>query len=735
MPPRSLTIVCYHAICNSPITVTSPQDRPTRPPTVAEPPPHARDARGSGWQADTSTRIHTPAGLPPPRETAFVRTLPGRLFVLSTVLLVLIFVVQRFGALPDIVEIFRRVVTLAFLGSASWLLAVGIARNRRRLLWRVRRKLILSYVFLGVVPVVLVVAFAAAGAIVLYTSLASYMFRDGLADLTDNIKQIADTSAGEVSRTPDIVQSALTRKYTNLMAQYPALSLAVLPMPNASGDVAVVTAGPWRHVPAPASLPAWVATAHHFEGLVELPPSTDPGHEERLAIRVVSPSPGSDRVVIADLPIDTDIVARLHDRTGAEIDGITVTDAKGSRLLTNAIHPPGGMLSAFRQTVAFVDFTDWVTGQTGRAAIGLNAPAARLYQRLASVPSEGQLSQLNTGFLAVLVVLAIAFLIIQGLALVMGALLARSITYAVHELFIGTERVQQGDFVHRIRIDSRDQLGDLADSFNRMSGSISHLLHVQREKQRMDDELRIAREIQRSLLPVQPPQLAGLDVADLCEPAREVGGDYYDFFEVGPRQLGVLIADVSGKGTSAALYMAELKGLMLALSHAERSPRRLLIDVNRRLVDQLDNRSFITMTYAILDLEAGTLTCARAGHSPLIIVSKGESEILTPPGMVLGLRLPGAVDRFEQMLQEYSQPIAPGDLIVLYTDGITEAMDRQGELFGDAALASVLASHATLDAVGLRERVLREVKAFVGDAEPHDDMTMVILKLDGEAAA
>ena len=112
-----------------------------------------------------------------------------------------------------------------------------------------------------------------------------------------------------------------------------------------------------------------------------------------------------------------------------------------------------------------------------------------------------------------------------------------------------------------------------------MSASIEHLLHVQREKQRLDDELRIAREIQKSLLPVAPPAIAGLGIADLCEPAREVGGDYYDFFDLGPRQLGVMVADVSGKGTSAALYMAELKGLMLALSHTERSPRRLLIEV------------------------------------------------------------------------------------------------------------------------------------------------------------
>jgi sigma-B regulation protein RsbU (phosphoserine phosphatase) len=297
----------------------------------------------------------------------------------------------------------------------------------------------------------------------------------------------------------------------------------------------------------------------------------------------------------------------------------------------------------------------------------------------------------------------------------------------VHELFEGTERVRQGDFAHRIRIDSRDQLGDLAASFNRMSASIEHLLHVQREKQRLDDELRIARDIQKSLLPIEPPRYAGLSIADLCEPAREVGGDYYDFFELGPRHLGVLVADVSGKGTSAALYMAELKGLMLALSHTERSPRKLLVTVNRLLAAHLDNRSFVTMIYAVIDLDAGTLTCARAGHTPLIVVSGGRSEVVIPQGMVLGLRIPGASERFEQMLEEHTRPILAGDVIVLYTDGITEAMNQAGDLFGDTALADVVSSHHGLDAGGIRERVLREVRAFVGEAEPHDDMTMIVL--------
>ena len=129
------------------------------------------------------------------------------------------------------------------------------------------------------------------------------------------------------------------------------------------------------------------------------------------------------------------------------------------------------------------------------------------------------------------------------------------------------------------------------------------------------------------------------------------------------------------------------------------------------------------------------MTCARAGHTPLIVVSGGRSEVLVPSGMVLGLRLPGAAGRFEELLEEHTQPIHAGDVVVLYTDGITEAMDADGELFGDDALARVVLSHRHLDAAGIRERVLREVKAFVGDAEPHDDMTMVILKFEPEGPA
>jgi sigma-B regulation protein RsbU (phosphoserine phosphatase) len=670
---------------------------------------------------------------PPERHLDFHQTLPGRLFLLSGALLLALVIVQQFVELPDLLSLFRKVVSLAFLGAGVWLLVVAIVRNRRRLLWRVRRKLILSYIFIGLFPVLLVAIFAFAVAEVFYVDVSAYMFHEGFNDLADNVQQFAETSGIEVARSPTTIETGIERKVANLRSQFTELSMAVVPV---RGGGAVIAAGPWQHAPPPVTIPGWVVLARSFHGVVPL--LGDGSHDPRLIIRAVSLTADGTRAVVADLPIDTDVVARLDDRTSARVRGITLKMNDSASEIPIAPGDPasGGVWSVFQRTQVYMDCVEWNTGRAGRVTIALDAPLGRLYERLAASQSLGGTAT-NRGqwanFLKVIGIVAVLFLIIQGSALFLGGTLAHMITSAVHELFTGTERVQHGDFAHRINITSRDQLGDLADSFNRMSASIEHLLHVQREKQRLDDELRIARDIQKSLLPVQPPRLEGLGVADLCEPAREVGGDYYDFFEVGPRQLGVLVADVSGKGTSAALYMAELKGVMLALSQAERSPRRLLIDVNRLLAAHLDNRSFITMTYAVLDLDRGTLTSARAGHPPLIVASNGASEVVLSSGMVLGLRLPGASDRFEEVLEEHTRSVGPGDAIVLYTDGITEAMDRDGELFGDEALRAVVTAHAKLDAAGIRERVLREVKAFVGDAEPHDDMTMVVLKIQEHA--
>ncbi len=267
-----------------------------------------------------------------------------------------------------------------------------------------------------------------------------------------------------------------------------------------------------------------------------------------------------------------------------------------------------------------------------------------------------------------------------------------------------------------------------------MTASIEDLLIEAAEKKRMEEELRIAREIQMSLLPQGPLTMPGLSVTAVCVPAREVGGDYYDFFPLGDERLGVLIADVSGKGTSAALYMAELKGLVLSLSQIHSSPRELLMSANRIISNNLDARSFITMTYAIVDVRAKTMTYARAGHTPLMFVPGAgnrvrSAQVFVPEGMVVGLKLDEG-QMFDRFLEERTVPIGAGDLYCFFTDGISEAMNAADDCYGETRLGRILEDHADLPSEELRERVLRDVAAFVGDAPQHDDMTMILLKVD-----
>jgi serine phosphatase RsbU (regulator of sigma subunit) len=670
---------------------------------------------------------------------AVLRTLPGRLFLLSGGLLFVIAIWQTIAVLPDVIDVFRKVLVLAFLGSATWIFVQAFARGQRQWLWAVRRKLILSYVFFGVFPVALMLVFVFVASAFLYRTTAGYLFQAGYQRLVDDVAMVAETSAVEIGQKPGTALEVLTRKFDNRRSQFASLSLAALRR-TGPDKFQVTTVGPWRHLGPPQVVPKWLLDKPAgFQGSIALVTAT--GDEPRLAIRAARASADGQEFVIVDLPVDADAIGDIHDKSGTNVSGIALVRPEGTAaspqvgnvdsIRTGAQSVPESQFGLnFRKTVAGMDFTDWSTGVPGRVAVGLEAPVGELYDRMSSAGGQVINATLLKGFL---LALAVLFLIIQGSAFVGGVALARRITSAVYYLFNGTARIGQGDFTHRIPIGSNDQLGDLAGSFNNMSASIEHLRHVERDKLRLDEELQNARRIQRSLLPNCVPTVSGLCIADLCEPAMEVGGDYYDFFVLGPRQLGVLVADVSGKGTSAALYMAELKGLMLALSRTHRSPRALLVELNELLADHLDNRSFITMTYAVIDLDAGTLTCARAGHTPLLVISGSESHVIVPDGMVLGLRLPGAGRRFGELLQEYTQPVKTGDVIVLYTDGITEAMNPAGDLFGDAALSRVVVAQQHLDSAGIRERILRDVRAFVGEAEPHDDMTMVVLKIKDAA--
>lgn len=652
------------------------------------------------------------------------------------------------------------------------LLAVGTAiavyrgtmAARRRWLWGVRQKLILSYVFIGVLPVLLVVIIFVLAGLLLFANLSSYLIRGALADIGADAHLAARSLALELALTPSRPPGAVANRWYSRAAEgATGLSIAVVAIEpgrcEAAGDAdsppvepaatlpepaPLALVGPWQHEAPPATLPGWIG-CREFSGVVAAPapgPQNDPAHPvARVTVRAVTVTAGARPFgVVVDIPFAGTVRERVASATGVSVGEASLV-GEGASV---AAQPPSTATATESIArgrgfpwVALLDHTDWASGQKRPLPLQVGINVRSIYARLSA--SQAALGTRSFGDLLVIALLlvAILFLIIQAGALAMGFVLARSITGSVHELFTGTERVRQGDFGHRIAVRTRDQLGELADSFNLMTGSIEDLLRQAAEKRRLEEEMRLAHEIQTSLLPTGPLDMPGIRVSAMCVPAREVGGDYYDVLPLPNGRFGLLVADVSGKGMSAALYMAELKGLILSLSQIHTSPRELLLNANRLISAHLDSRSFITMTYAVIDPVALQMTYARAGHTPLIHLSRSvnrapHTSILAPDGMVLGLRIDDG-QRFEGLLVEDTLTLGPDDILVFFTDGISEAMNAESECFGESRLAGLVEEHADLPFEEMRERILREIEAFVGDAPQHDDMTMILLKVQDVA--
>jgi sigma-B regulation protein RsbU (phosphoserine phosphatase) len=712
----------------------------------------------------------TRRALPPPavdrREGvrgALLHTLPGRAIVIGlAVKLAVFFVGLASGGVPPFFAVVDTVAGLAAAIGLGYFAFRLIVLAKRRLLWRVRRKLILSYFFIGVVPAALLVVFSLLCGFLLFYNFSSYLVQSRLRALSEQARFLARTTALEVQRSGGRdVAAILAARQANAAKEYPEVSIALVPVSKTcsgpefqipNSEFRIQKAGPWTHVDPPATIPAWI-DCPGFTGVLAYShrvTASSPAEDTHLLVRSVAfpDAPRAGYAVVVDLLVNDAIRTQLRKDTGVELKNVSAVppfkdaDAKpingrdgGDAGRANTLATPG-LLSSLK---SFIDYHDWDTGASGSMIITSSLSVPELYDRISAAEGVGQ--KLGQGLLIVLFAIAALCLIIEAMALIAGFALAKSLTGSVHELFTGTERVRQGDFTHKIAVRSEDQLGELALSFNSMTASIEDLLRQAAEKKRLEEELRIAHEIQMSLLPQGPLTMAGLSVTALCVPAREVGGDYYDFLPLDGNRVGVLIADVSGKGTSAALYMAELKGLVLSLSEIHTSPRTMLIALNRIIANHLDARSFITMTYAVVDLQARTMTYARAGHTPLIYVKgacpDGETRqvrILAPDGMVVGLKLDNG-EMFERHLVEETIPLQSGDLYLLFTDGISEAMNAHDDLFGESRLGRLVETHAHLPSEELRERVLREIAAFVGDAPQHDDMTMILLKVDDLPAA
>ncbi|MCU0412594.1 MAG: SpoIIE family protein phosphatase, partial [Bacteroidetes bacterium] len=218
----------------------------------------------------------------------------------------------------------------------------------------------------------------------------------------------------------------------------------------------------------------------------------------------------------------------------------------------------------------------------------------------------------------------------------------------------------------------------------------ARLHRSEREKERIQEELALAREIQRGLLPKANPVISGLDVSGVTLPALSVGGDYYDFIHPEPHRFLVVVADVAGKGMSAALYMSKVQGMVQLAAHMYDSPKEMLVNINRRIFEGIDRRSFITMILAQFDLKKKQVRICRAGHTKAIVSKRGKLELLQGAGIALGLER-GPV--FERQIQEVRMPVGPESLFVFYTDGVTEAMNVHGQQLGEDRMMDVLRLH------------------------------------------
>lgn len=253
----------------------------------------------------------------------------------------------------------------------------------------------------------------------------------------------------------------------------------------------------------------------------------------------------------------------------------------------------------------------------------------------------------------------------------------------------------------------------------------SILLEQSIEKERLEKELDVAREIQRKILPSKNPDFENLSVSSVFIPAFEVGGDYYDFFEISKEKVGFIIADVSGKGISAAFIMAEIKGIFESLSQMIESPKEILVQANNILKSTLNKKSFVSALYGLIDMNEEVLYFSRAGHCPAILIRNGEVNLFKPSGIGLGLT---NSYHFKEHLEEFKIDLKQNDNLIFYTDGITEAKNKELEDFGDERFIKILLNNADQTVEKISNEVIKEVTLFSKDHSQYDDITLVILK-------
>jgi serine phosphatase RsbU (regulator of sigma subunit) len=309
-----------------------------------------------------------------------------------------------------------------------------------------------------------------------------------------------------------------------------------------------------------------------------------------------------------------------------------------------------------------------------------------------------------------------------GLALLGVFPLSRRMTRNLGTLTEGVQRISRGDFSARVAVRSRDEFGALAEAFNRMAHDVEHHQQLVVERERLHRELDLCRRIQTEMLPRAPLRLGATEVKGISIPAREVGGDFFNYFELPGGNLAVLVGDVSGKGISAALLMANIQATLRARLPLDLDLAHLTFAIDREIDDSMPPGVFATLFLGILDPQAKTLRYVNAGHHPQFLVRGGSILPLATSGMPVGLFAGHGYT-------ERCVTLADGDVLFFYTDGLVEVENEAGEMFGAERLEALVGTHGAAGIDALLEHAEAGVRSFRGAAEPFDDLTLMALRL------
>ena len=609
---------------------------------------------------------------------------------------------------------------------------------KRHGLWSVRNRLLVVYGLIGVLPILFVLTLVALGAWALTNELAIYLATSALDRRLESVRGAVETLRrmplpDQLDAAPEVVK-AFRHSFPG-MTVYIKDDDGLHRFPADGPELALING--WQN------LNGLLVFHRHFYGWAHI---AAPGEE------IAALAPFSDRMV-QDLVPNLGSISLFEspddgfDKGEAAAAGSlreTVTTTRAGKdpdfklsFANNAAPGPGLHLppAAFRfdlpvlwpSTISHYHLE--APNKTFHSAIWVFSRPSAVLRTFFSSPEF-----FRNGLFDALAAIAFLFLLLELAAVVVGTRLARRLTGAVKALYEGTRRVIFGDFTHRIPVLAHDQLGDLAASFNQMTGNLERLLVVEKEKERLQTELEIAREVQGQLYPKEAPPTCGLKLSVRCDPARMVSGDYYDYQELGGKRLAFAIGDVAGKGISAALLMATIQAALRAqitqylpihqndCSHVpEINVSNLVSTLNRQIFAHTSPEKYATFFFALFDERTRTLTYTNAGHLSPLLFRQGEVIPLESNGTVVGAFPSSKYD-------EGCLTINPGDLLVCYTDGITEPENAYGEEFGEHRLIALIKQHAQRDDREVLSIILDSVRSWTGTPELHDDMTLLLAR-------